>query len=189
MDETRAATPQAQAALTVRLADAGRACVVFRGDRGEGPRTGAIPTLVGALLASTLARLGDGEQAQDLLVTVERTAGAFASMAQPNVLPAGLKLVEPDDLAEAKDVCTILIPADGDAFVRGVFQTDDPDVSYQAFLYAVQFGIESLPPESLVAMSSVLRGVVQYFKSAETWPDPATIEEQLAAGKAGITGR
>jgi hypothetical protein len=62
-------------------------------------------------------------------------------------------------------------------------------VAYRAFLYTLQFGIESLPPESLVALSSVLRGVVQYFKAAAAWPDPATIERELAAGKAGIAGR
>lgn len=182
-------TQAAQAALSVRLADAGRACVVFQAERGEGPRTGSIPTLVGALLACALARLGDGPESRELLVSAERTAGAFASMAQPQVLPEGLELVEQDDVAQAQAVCTVMIPADGEAFVRGAFASADPEEAYRAFLYALQFAVVSLPPDSLVALSSVLRGVARYFKSAETWPDPQTVEALLAEGRAGISGR
>ena len=179
----------AQVALSVKFAEGGQACVVFRADRGEGPRSGAIPTLVGALLAGSLARMGPGEAAAALMHTVERAAHAFAAMGQPSVLPEGLKLVEPDQLASAETLCTILIPAAGDDFVRGVFASDDPDVAYKAFLYGLQFAIDSLPPESLVALASVLKNVVAHFQNSPEWPSPAAVERDLATGEAGLNAR
>jgi|GEM_PF-1758361 len=179
----------AQAALSVQFAAGDKACVVFEASRGEGPRSGSIPTLVGALLASSLARMGEGQVSGHLLDTVERVAGAFAAMRQPSVLPQGLTLVEPDEIEEAQTVCTVLLPSEGSDFVRGVFATDDPDVVYKAFLYGLQYAVDSLPPESLVALSSVLKGVAAHFRDSLQWPDAATVERELAAGKAGISGR
>jgi hypothetical protein len=178
----------AQASLSVHFAPGDKACVVFEADRGEGPRSGAIPTLTAALLASSLARMGRNAQSEDLLEMVARAAAAFAGMRQPNVLPDGLELVEPDQIQGARAVCTILLPAEGSDFVKSVFASDEPDVAYKAFLYTLQFAVESLPPESLVALSSVLKGVSEHFRSSIQWPDPVTMERELAAGKAGITG-
>lgn len=181
--------PAADVTLSVRLAEDDRACVVFRAPRGEGPRTGAIPTMVGALLASTLARLGPGPHGQRLLRDAERTAGTFAHMGQPNILPQGVRIVEPDELDEAHEVCTVLMPSDGDAFVRSVFRTDDPEISYKAFLFALQHALDSLTPDTLVSLSSVLRGVVSNFKNAVTWPDIDSTEQALAAGRLGLQRR
>lgn len=179
----------AQASLSVQFAPGGRACVVFQAGRSEGPRSGSIPTLVGALLASSLARMGEGPRSGQLLSLVERAAAAFASMRQPKILPAGMSLVEADQLQGGQTVCAVLIPSDGTDFVRGIFATDDPEVVHQAFLYGLQFAVESLPPESLVALAAVLKGVANHFRAGLQWPDPATVERELAAGKAGITGR
>jgi len=179
--------PNAQAALTVRFGQGGNACVVFLASKGEGPRSGSVPTLVGALLASSLARMGRGPQSDRLLTTVERSAALFASMSQPNVLPPEMKLVHPEELADAQTVCTVLIPSEGKEFVRSVFSSDDADVAYKAFLYALQYAIDNLAPETLVALSSVLRGVAARFRGVAIWPDAATIERELADGKAGIS--
>lgn len=182
--------PAADVTLSVRLAEGDRACVVFRAPRGEGPRTGAIPTLVGALLASALARIGPGEQGRRLLRDAERAAGTFAHMGQPNILPQGVRIVEPGELDEAHEVCTILMPAaDGDAFVRSVFRTDDGETAYKAFLFALQHALDSLTPDTLVSLSSVLRGVVSHFKEAETWPTAEATEQALAAGRMGLQRR
>jgi len=183
------AIPNAQASLSVRFAPGGRACVVFQAERGEGPRSGAIPTLTGALLASTLARMGPTPQAEQLLRTAERAAEAFASMRQPSFLPDDMTLVDADELGEAETMCTMLLPAEGDDFVKSVFATEDPDVAYRSFLYSLQYAVENLPPEALVALSSVLKGVTGRFRSGVAWPDAPTIERELAAGKAGITGQ
>jgi hypothetical protein len=180
---------EAQASLSVQFAPGGKACVVFQAKRGEGPRSGSIPTLIGALLASSLARMGEGQGSARLLDTVERAAVAFATMRQPNVLPHGMALVEPDQMHEGQTVCTMLIPTEGADFVRGVFAIEDPDVAYKAFLYGLQYAVDSLPPESLVALSSILKGVVSHFRDSMQWPDAATVERELAAGKAGISGR
>lgn len=177
----------AQAALTVQFGSGGDACVIFRASHGEGPRSGSVPTLVGALLASSLARMGRGPQSDKLLATVERAAGLFASLSQPNVLPPEMRLVHPEDLANGQTVCTMLIPTEGKEFVRGVFSVDDADVAYKAFLYGLQYAIDNLAPETLVALASVLRGVAGRFRGAAEWPDAATIEQELADGKAGIS--
>ncbi len=180
-------TLDAQAALSVRFGEGGNACVIFRASRGEGPRSGSIPTLVGALLAGSLARMGRTAASDKLLASVERAANLFASMSQPNILPPDMKLVDPADIGDAHTVCTIFIPTEGQDFVRAVFAQDDPDVAYKSFLYGLQYAIDSLAPETLVAMSSVLKGVVGHFRSSKQWPDPTTVEQELAAGKAGLT--
>lgn len=180
-------TLDAQAALSVHFGQGGNACVVFQASRGEGPRSGSIPTLVGALLASSLARMGRTATSERLLDSVERAANLFASMSQPNILPPDMKLVQLDELADAQTVCTILIPTEGQDFVRAVFAVDDHDVAYKAFLYGLQYAIDSLTPETLVALSGVLKGVAGHFRSSIQWPDAATVERELAAGKAGLT--
>lgn len=178
--------PAADVTLSVRLAEGDRACVVFRAPRGEGPRTGAIPTMVGALLASTLARVGPSQQGERLLRDAERAAGTFAHMGQPNILPQGVRIVEPDELDESHEVCTILMPSDGDAFVRSVFRTDDGEIAYKAFLFALQHALDSLTPDTLVSLSSVLRGVVGHFKEADNWPGIDETERALAEGRIGL---
>lgn len=179
--------PDAQAALTVQFGSGGDACVVFHANRGEGPRSGSVPTLVGALLASSLARMGPGSQSENLLKTVERSAALFATMSQPNVLPPEMRLVHPDEIGTANTVCTVLIPTEGKEFVKSVFSVNDADVAYKAFLYGLQYAIDSLAPETLVALSSVLRGVAGRFRGVVEWPDAVTIERELAEGKAGIS--